>query len=181
MPTLIDSPCGGVVELADLSAPPPPRLDEPGQTGPRPGLGRGYTQTLMPVFICPRCAYRERGADRHVRHQPRGCSRCGFGFAFELLEDYYAGPKTALIVCDQERRILAGGHASFAVTGYQDDELIGHEVVERLGMTGFAERRSGRHGALKWGVRQLEVDCTFRPKGVDEDRPGHGGLLPRIR
>lgn len=131
----------------------------------------------MPVFICPRCAYRERAADRHVRHQPRGCSRCGFGFVFELLEDYYAGPKTALIVCDQERRILAGGHASFAVTGYQDDELIGHEVVERLGMAGFANGDPAAT-ALEWGVRQLEVDCTFRPKGADDDRPATADFFP---
>ena len=73
------------------------------------------------------------GSERRVRHQPRGCSRCGFGFAFELLEDYYASPKTALIVCDQERRILVAGHAAFAVTGYQEGDLIGHEVGERLG------------------------------------------------
>ena len=29
------------------------------------------------VFLCPRCAYRESGSERNVRHQPRGCSRCG--------------------------------------------------------------------------------------------------------
>ena len=69
----------------------------------------------VPVFLCPRCAYREAGSERNVRHQPRGCSRCGFGFAFELLEDYYASPKTALIVCDQERRILVAGLAGVLV------------------------------------------------------------------
>ncbi len=66
----------------------------------------------MLVFLCPRCAYREHRSERYVRHQPRGCSRCGFGFAFELLEDYYASPKTALIVCDRDRRILVAGHAA---------------------------------------------------------------------
>ncbi len=131
----------------------------------------------MPVFICPRCAFRERSIDRHVRHQPRGCSRCGFGFAFELLEDYYAGPRTALIVCDQERRVLAGGHASHAVTGYTEDELIGHEVVERLGMRGFPDGDPASK-ALEWGVRVLGVNCTFRPSGVDEDRPATADFFP---
>jgi len=131
----------------------------------------------MPVFICPRCAYRERSSDRHVRHQPRGCSRCGFGFAFELLEDYYAGPKTALIVCDQQRRVLAGGHASYAVTGYTEDDLIGREVLERLHMRGFPDGDPASK-ALEWGVRVLDVDCTFRPNGIDEDRAATADFFP---
>jgi PAS domain-containing protein len=131
----------------------------------------------MPVFICPRCAYRERGSERHVRHQPRGCSRCGFGFVFELLEDYYASPKTALIVCDQQRRILAAGHAAFAVTGYQDGELIGHEVLERLGIAGFADGDPAEK-SLEWGVRMLKVDCTYRPKGASEGIPATADFFP---
>lgn len=112
-----------------------------------------------------------------MRHQPRGCSRCGFGFAFELLEDYYAGPKTALIVCDQERRVLAGGHASYAVTGYAEDDLIGHEVLERLHMRGFPDGDPASK-ALEWGVRVLDVDCTFRPNGIDEDRAATADFFP---
>ena len=131
----------------------------------------------MPVFLCPRCAYRERGSDRNVRHQPRGCSRCGFGFVFELLEDYYASPKTALVVCDQQRRILAAGHASFAVTGYSESELIGHEVVERLGLDGFPDGDPAAT-SLEWGVRVLGVECTYRPNGLDRDRPATADFFP---
>ena len=83
---------------------------------------------FVPVFLCPRCAYRESGSERNVRHQPRGCSRCGFGFSFELLDDYYASPKTALIVCDQERRILVAGHAAFA--GWEDPGAYFTAVVQ---------------------------------------------------
>ncbi len=96
------------------------------------------------MFLCPRCAFRESGSERNVRHQPRGCSRCGFGFAFELLEDYYASPKTALIVCDRDRRILVAGHSAFAVTGYDEGELLGHEFAERLGLSRLPRRRSRR-------------------------------------
>ena len=129
----------------------------------------------MPAFICPSCAYRERG-DRHERHQPRGCSRCGFGFLFELLEDYYAGPRTALIVCDQDRRIIAACHASFAITGYRESELLGHEVAERLGL-GW---RDGDPLAksLEWGVRVLDLDCTFRPRGIEDARAATLDLFP---
>jgi hypothetical protein len=131
----------------------------------------------VPVFICPRCAFRESSIDRNVRHQPRGCSRCGFGFVFELLEDYYASPKTALIVCDQQRRILAAGHAAFAVTGYQDGELIGHEVSERLGLEGFANGDPAAR-SLEWGVRALNEGCTFRPKGSSEGVPAVADFFP---
>jgi hypothetical protein len=131
----------------------------------------------VPVFLCPRCAYRQRGSDRNVRHQPRGCSRCGFGFSFELLEDYYASPKTALIVCDQERRILVAGHAAFAVTGFQEGELIGHEVGERLGLAGFPDGDPAAK-SLEWGVRVLNVACTFRPNGSSDDVAATADFFP---
>ncbi|MGD9695949.1 MAG: hypothetical protein AB7V42_09850 [Thermoleophilia bacterium] len=131
----------------------------------------------MPVFLCPRCAYRESGSERRVRHQPRGCSRCGFGFAFELLEDYYASPKTALIVCDQQRRILVAGHAAFAVTGFEEGQLIGEEVAERLGLGGFAEDDPVAM-SLEWGVRKLNMACVFRPRGAEGDVPATADLFP---
>lgn len=134
------------------------------------------TIVAMPAFICPRCANRERG-DRLVNGQPRGCARCGFGFLFELLEDYYAGPKTALIVCDQEQRIIAAGHAATAVTGFQERDLLGHDVIARLGMAGFPNGNPA-DTALEWGVRQLEVDCTFMPNGVGETHAATADFFP---
>ncbi len=130
----------------------------------------------MAVFICPSCANREAG-DRTVQGQPRGCSRCGFGFLFELLEDYFASPRTALIVCDQQRRIIAAGHAATAVTGYHERNLLGKEVVERLGLAGF-ENGDPVAIALEWGVRQLGIDCTFSPNGIDEPRKATLDLFP---
>jgi len=130
----------------------------------------------VPVFVCPSCAVRERG-DRHELHQPRGCSRCGFGFLFELLEDYYAGPRTALIVCDRDRRILVAGHAATAVTGYREADLLGREVVAALGLGSFP---NGDPVATsrEWGVRVLGVECTFRPGGLDADRPATLDVFP---
>jgi PAS domain-containing protein len=118
----------------------------------------------VPVFVCPRCAFRETSSDRRVRHQPRGCGRCGFGFAFEMLDDFYAGPRCALIVTDAERRVLVAGHGAFAATGYQDPELIGREVAEALGLEFVGEDPIAV--SLEWGVRKLGVPCTFRSKGA---------------
>lgn len=129
----------------------------------------------MPVFICPGCGRRTAG-DRHHGHQPRGCASCGFGFLFELLDDYYPSPKTALVVCDVDRKILAAGLASTAVTGYQERELLGHEVSERLTLR-FAEDDPAQR-SLEWGVRVMGVDCTFRPKGVDGDRDATADFFP---
>lgn len=112
-----------------------------------------------------------------MRHQPRGCSRCGFGFAFELLEDYYAGPTTALIVCDRDRRILVAGHSAFAVTGYDEGELLGHEFATRLGIAGFPDGDPAAR-ALEWGVRVLDVRCTYRFKGSPDDIPAVVDLFP---
>lgn len=118
----------------------------------------------VPVFVCPRCAYRERGGERHVRHQPRGCGRCGFGFSFEMLEDYYAGPRCALVVADADRRVLVAGHSSFAVTGYHEPELLGQDVSEALGLDFAGGDPIGT--SLEWGVRRLGEHATFRPKGA---------------
>jgi hypothetical protein len=130
----------------------------------------------MPAFICPRCGARDRG-DRHELHQPRGCSRCGFGFLFELLEDYYTGPRTALIVCDQERRVLVAGHSASAVTGYQEGDLLGQEVVEALHLGGFSDGDPVAR-SLEWGVRVLGVACTFRPRGVAADHAATLDVFP---
>ena len=51
------------------------------------------------LFICPNCGNRSAATDRTAgfRNAPKGCSKCGFGFLFELLDDYYPAP---------ERRVL---------------------------------------------------------------------------
>ena len=45
----------------------------------------------MPYFICPNC--KDRSIDNDGRQglpqQAVACERCGFGFLFELMDDYY--------------------------------------------------------------------------------------------
>lgn len=132
----------------------------------------------MPVFICPRCARRISASERRRAHQPRGCEACGFGFVFELMDDYYPAPNTALVVCDQERRVIAAGHSATAVTGYHEHTLIGRDVAEALGLGGFADGTDPVETAREWGVRQLGVACRFRPAGLSQDRAAVLDVFP---
>jgi hypothetical protein len=48
----------------------------------------------VPYFICPNCRRRSIDHDRRedLTNEAVGCAHCGFGFLFELLDDYYPGP-----------------------------------------------------------------------------------------
>ena len=143
----------------------------------------------MPYFICPNC--KERSVDSDGReslldYQAVGCRHCGFGFLFELMDDYYPAPNAGFVVCDANARILASGRGVFELTGYSEGELLGMNVVDRLGLSGFDPDRNPAKLALEWGVRRLgerlrlrtraghekEVTADFFP-AYDED----GGLL----
>ena len=117
----------------------------------------------MPFFICPNCRQRVLDEDRRdgLTHQPVGCTSCGFGFLFELLEDYYPRPGAGMIVCDHERRVLALGRGVFELTGYQEKDLLGKDVSEGLSLAGF-NGASPAELAVEWGVRQLDQQLTVR-------------------
>lgn len=119
----------------------------------------------MPYFICPNC--KERSIDHDGRTSlidptAVGCSRCGFGFLFELMDDYYPAPTTGFVVCDQGGRILAVGRGVFELTGYTESELMGSEVVTALGLDGYEGETSPVATALEWGVRKLDQPLELR-------------------
>jgi PAS domain-containing protein len=130
------------------------------------------------VFICPRCGHRAAASERAEGHQPRGCAKCGFGFAFEIMDDYYAGPLTALITCDRERRVLVAGKSAAALTGWAEGDLIGREVSEALGLRFPDASDDPVARCLEWGVRVLGERCAFRPQRTDEDRDAVADLFP---
>jgi PAS domain S-box-containing protein len=145
----------------------------------------------VPYFICPYCKERSIDHDRRdgLTQQAVACQRCGFGFLFELMDDYYPAPGTGFVVCDREGRILAVGRGVFELTGYTEDDLMGRELVESLQLSGFAPDRNPAQLSLEWGVRRLgeqleletragkqkPVSADFFP-AYDED----GGLLVAI-
>jgi PAS domain-containing protein len=121
----------------------------------------------VPYFICPNC--KERSIDTDGReslldHQVVGCRHCGFGFLFELMDDYYPAPTTGMVVCDREGRILAIGRGVFELSGFPEPDLLGGDVVERLGLSGFDEERNPAKLALEWGVRRLDERLELRTR-----------------
>jgi PAS domain-containing protein len=120
----------------------------------------------MPFFICPNC--KDRSLDHDGRQgtlrQAVACDRCGFGFLFELLDDYYPAPNTGLVACDRSGRILAAGRGVFELTGYRDPDLMGKDVVDAFSLGGFDDGKSPVALALEWGVRQLGAKLELRSR-----------------
>jgi len=120
----------------------------------------------VPHFICPNCKDRSVDHDgrQGLQRQAVACERCGFGFLFELLDDYYPAPNAGLVACDREGRILAAGRGVFELTGYREPELMGEEIVSAFGLTGFEANRSPVALALEWGVRRLGEQLELRSR-----------------
>ena len=142
----------------------------------------------MPFYICPNCKNRSIDADgrQGLTDQPVACERCGFGFLFELMDDYYPAPSAGLLACDRSGRILAAGRGVFELTGFRESELMGKELVAALGLSGFEAERNPAALALEWGVRRLNEKLTMRSRAgrekpvVADFFPGYdadGGLL----
>jgi PAS domain S-box-containing protein len=145
----------------------------------------------VPYFICPNCKERSIDIDRleGLTDEPVACHACGFGFLFELMDDYYPAPSTGFITCDQQGRVLATGRGVFEVTGFAERDLIGMPVAEALGLNGWTDGKNPIELSLEWGVRRLGEQLELRtksgsPKPVKADIfPGYdsdGGLLVAI-
>jgi PAS domain-containing protein len=122
----------------------------------------------MPFFICPNCGNRELSADRTAgfSSRPKGCSKCGFGFVFELLDDYYPAPNAAFFVCDQQARVIDAGRGSFELTGLTDEDVIGRPVKEVLGLQWDTDGNGDPiETSLEWGVRSLGKKVSVNAEG----------------
>ena len=121
------------------------------------------------LFICPNCGQRTSATDRQqgFRNQPRGCSKCGFGFLFELLDDYYPAPNAAFFLLDQQGRLIGTGRGARELTGLGDLDVIGRPVQDVLKLE-FENDEDHVGTALEWGVRVLDKPVTVHAEG---DRP----------
>jgi hypothetical protein len=134
----------------------------------------------VPFFICPNCGNRELSGERTagLSSRPKGCSKCGFGFVFELLDDYYPAPEAAFFVCDQEGLLLDVGKGGFELTGLRDEEVIGRPIKEVLGLQWIDEGDGGQEAdtdndgvtdpietTLEWGVRSLGKRVAVNAEG----------------
>jgi PAS domain S-box-containing protein len=131
-------------------------------------VGASLTSTIgrVPFFICPNCKERSIDDDglQGLTHQPVACARCGFGFLFQLLDDYYPSPLTGLVATDRNRRILAAGRGVFELTGYPEQELMGKDIVDVLALDGFDAGANPFALALEWGVRRLDQPLELRSR-----------------
>ena len=134
----------------------------------------------MPFFICPNCGNRELSGERSagMSARPKGCSKCGFGFVFELLDDYYPAPQAAFFTCDQEGRILEVGKNGFELTGLRDEDVIGRPIKDVLGLQWVDQGDGGETAdtdgdgvtdpietTLEWGVRSLGKQVSVNAEG----------------
>ncbi len=133
----------------------------------------------MPYFICPNCKNRSIDHDglQELDNVPVACERCGFGFLFELMDDYYPAPNTGFVVCDRDGRILAAGRGVFELAGYREQELLGSDVLDRLGLNGWDGEQSPAAVALEWGVRRLGEKLVLRTR-AGQEKPVTADFFP---
>jgi PAS domain-containing protein len=123
----------------------------------------------MPIFICPNCGDRSISTERTAgfKDRARACSKCGFGFVFELLDDYYPAPNAAFFLLDQQGRLIGTGRGARELTGLGDLDVIGRPVQDVLNLE-FENGEDHVGTALEWGVRVLDKSVTVQAEG---DRP----------
>ena len=118
------------------------------------------------LFICPNCGPRRPRPTASRLPQPTpGCSKCGFGFLFELLDDYYPAPNAAFFVCDQNgphhrlRPRLARAHRPFRREGDGPRGARGTRACD------FEDGADHVGTVLEWGVRQLGKPVVVNAEG----------------
>jgi PAS domain-containing protein len=116
----------------------------------------------VPVYICPNCKDRSVDTDGYegFSGQTVQCRRCGFGFLFQLLEDYYPAPSTGFVVCDADARILAIGRGIFELTGFGERDLMGRDLADAFGLSDSEPIALVR----EWGVRKLGQPLELRTR-----------------
>lgn len=121
----------------------------------------------MPNYICPNCKQRSVDTDglEGFSRETVQCRSCGFGFLFELMDDYYPAPSTGFVVCDEEGRVLATGRGVFELTGYREGDVLGKNIVEAFGLEGFDADKNPVQLALEWDVRRLGEELRLQTRG----------------
>ncbi len=135
----------------------------------------------MPIFICPNCGDRSISTERTAgfKDRARACSKCGFGFLFELLDDYYPAPNAAFFLLDQQGRLIGTGRGARELTGLGDLDVIGRPVQDVLNLQfeNDQDHVGDRPRVGRAGARQ----GRDRPRRRRPSRAGEGGHLPRVR
>ena len=110
------------------------------------------------------------------RTRAKGCKQCGFGFLFELLDDYYPAPNAAFFILDQEGRLIGTGRGARELTGLGDLDVIGRPAQEVLNLQ-FDAGNDHIATALEWGVRVLDKPVVVHAEG-DRPEPAKADIFP---
>jgi integrase len=130
----------------------------------------------MPIFICPNCGDRSVSTERTAGFQDRAraCKKCGFGFLFELLDDYYPAPDAAFFTCDKEARVLDVG----------EDTLVGqgvHLIRRSMARVFYEQLKAAGHGDPTRVVMAMLGHANARTTeiylGIRQDREERNELL----
>ena len=118
------------------------------------------------LFICPNCGNRTAATDRNAgfRREARGCSKCGFGFLFELLDDYYPAPNAAFFILNQQAQLIGAGRGARELTGLDTERVIGRPMSDVLGLR-FEDGQDHVATVLEWGVRALGKQVEVHAEG----------------
>ncbi len=146
--------------------------------GESPRTPRLRLRPWLRSAACRTSSAKQRSVDTDAREgfseQAPACRHCGFGFLFELMDDYYPGPNTGFVVCDQDGRVLATGEGVFELTGYREQDLIGRRLAEIVSANGDLDPAQV---ALEWGVRKLGQPATLRTR-AGTDKPIQADYFP---
>jgi PAS domain S-box-containing protein len=131
---------------------------------PHDGTHRFGTLQDVRFFICPNCTTRALDDDGKagLTHQPVGCDKCGFGYLFELLEDFFPPAGAGMVTCDKDGRVLSCGRGVFELTGYSERDVMGKPLGDAFGLSGFSGGDDPISVVLEWGVRKLDQHVTLR-------------------
>ena len=152
---------------------------EPSRQALRAALDDGSRNEWIEAWIA--VGLLELGDERTAgfRRTAKGCGKCGFGFLFELMDDYYPAPNAAFFVCDQQGRLIGCGRGTRELTGLSEERVIGRPVNEVLGLKFDGRRRPGGHGVGVGGAGAREAgggQRRGRHPGARHRRP-----VPRLR
>ena len=134
------------------------------------------------LFICPNCGNRSAATDRTAgfRAAPKGCAKCGFGFLFELLDDYYPAPDAAFFVCDQQGRVIALRPRRLRADRPRRRARDRPPGRARCSACVFDDEEDPVGTVLEWGVRKLGKPVEVHAEG-DLPAPRDRRPLPRLR
>jgi PAS domain S-box-containing protein len=80
------------------------------------------------------------------------------------MDDYYPAPSAGFIVCDAEGRVLAVGRGVFELTGYQEKDVLGKDVLEAFSLSGWEDGKNPSELSREWGVRRLGEKLELRTR-----------------